>query len=215
MNAPDQSDDLAVAVELLSRGAAVAVPTDTQYALSAVATDADAVAEVFRLKRRPGFENLPVLIPSLDWLDRIAAPLEGRVRLLAERAWPGAVTLIVTKREDFATAAVTGETIALRIPDHPVALELLARLDAPLTGTSANLHGEPAALTPDDVREQLGGAVHIVGYGSVAPAGSPSTILDCSGRVPRVLRSGASLRPDIGDLLIQHWGLPDPDAAGA
>ena len=106
----------------------VALPTDTQYALSGIANDDQAVATVFRLKRRPGGENLPVFLPPTRWhehLAQIAEPLDERVMALAESAWPGAVTLIVNKRSDWPTSAVDGATIALRIPDHPVASAVL------------------------------------------------------------------------------------------
>ena len=203
------------AVDLLSRGAVVAMPTDTQYALSAVATNREAVAAVFKIKHRPAFENLPIFIPSVDWLERVAEQPPERVRGLAERVWPGAVTLILPRNPSFYTIAVHGDTIALRIPDHPVALQILRELDQPLTGTSANLHGQPAALTPEDVREQLRDAVHIVAPGPQLPAGAASTILDLAGPIPRVLRQGPALDPRIGDWLVEHWGIPEPDAAGA
>ena len=208
------SEDVRRAVEVLAHGEPVALPTDTQYALAANALDAEVVAAVFRLKRRPGAESLPVFIPSLDWLDRAAAESPARVRGLAELVWPGAVTLILPKHPQFDTDAVAGETIALRIPDHPVALEVLRELDRPLTGTSANLHGQPAALTPDDVRGQLGATVHIVEPGDVLPAGLASTILDCAAPIPRILRQGPDLDPRIGEWLVEHWGMPEPDGAG-
>ena len=201
------------------------MPTDTQYALSAIANDDQAVAAVFRLKRRPGGENLPVFLPPSRWrehLAQIAEPLDGRVMSLAESAWPGAVTLIVSKRVDWPTSAVDGATIALRIPDHPVAAAVLDRLDAPLTGTSANLHGEPASLSAADVRLQFGSAsrtarhsesLHILDEGGVMPAGIASTILDCTGRTPRVLRRGPMLSEKVGELLMRHWGLSEPDSA--
>lgn len=214
MSSDPLSREIALAVELLDRGAVVALPSDTQYALSAAADDDQAVASVFHIKQRPGFENLPVFIPSMDWLERIAADPSARLRGLAERVWPGPVTLILPKRSDFPTSAVVGDTIALRIPDHPVACQVLAALDRPLTGTSANLHGRPAALTPADVRAQFRDAVHIVAPGSRPPAGAASTILDCAGPIPRVLRQGPALDPRIGDWLVEHWGLPEPDAAG-
>ena len=208
------SEDIRQAVEILARGEPVALPTDTQYALSANALNPAAVAAVFRLKQRPGAESLPIFIPSLDWLDSAAAEPPARVRGLAELVWPGAVTLILPKHPRFNTDAVEGETIALRIPDHPVAQAVLDALDQPLTGTSANLHGQPAALTPDDVRGQLGAAVHIVEPGSVLPAGLASTILDCAAPIPRILRRGPQLDPRIGEWLVEHWGMPEPDAAG-
>ena len=200
------------------------MPTDTQYALSAVATDNQAVASIFRLKRRPGGENLPVFLPPARWrehLEQIAEPLDSRVESLAESAWPGAVTLIVNKRAEWATRAVDGPTVALRIPDHPVATALLDLLDEPLTGTSANIHGEPASLTSADVRRQLASglsqsryseSLHILDEDGVMPSGSASTILDCTGRVPQVLRRGPVLSVHVGELLMQHWGLSDLDS---
>ena len=202
------------AVERLARGEPIALPTDTQYALAADALNPAAIAAIFRIKQRPGAESLPVFLPSLDWLDRAAADAPPRIRGLAELVWPGAVTLILPMHPEFKTDAVAGDTIALRIPDHPVARQVLDDFDKPLTGTSANLHGQPAALTPDDVREQLGNAVHIVEPGGVLPAGPASTILNCAGPIPRVLRKGPELDPRIGEWLVEHWGMPEPDAAG-
>ncbi len=205
----------------------VAVPTDTQYALSAVASDDRGVASVFRLKRRPGAENLPVFLPPSSWREHlaiIAGPLDRRMQLLAESAWPGALTLIVNKRDDWPTRAVEGSTIALRIPDHPVATELLDRIDQPLTGTSANLHGEQAALSAADVRAQFASelygsrsgndseTLHILEESGVMPAGTASTILDCTRPVPRVLRRGPALSARVGELLMQHWGLAEFDS---
>ena len=148
----------------------------------------------------------------------MAEPLDERVLALATEAWPGAVTLIVNKRPDWPTRAVEGGTIALRIPDHPVATAVLDQLDAPLTGTSANVHGEPASLTAEDVRGQfdLDGmddgfseSLHILSEGGVMPAGTASTILDCTGRIPRVLRRGPQLSASVGELLMRHWGLSE------
>ncbi|MDE2966031.1 MAG: L-threonylcarbamoyladenylate synthase [Chloroflexota bacterium] len=214
-------DQLDQAVDHLRRSGVVALPTDTQYALSAVATDDQAVSAVFRLKQRPGGEHLPVFLPPARWREHLAEmadPLEDRVMALAEAAWPGAVTLIVNKRPDWRTRAVDGGTIALRIPDHPVATAVLDGLDAPLTGTSANIHGEPASLTADDVRgqfdsnrgnERFSESLHILAENGVMPAGTASTILDCTGRIPRVLRRGPQLSASVGELLMRHWGLSD------
>ncbi len=206
---------LSRAVDLLSRGAVVALPTDTQYALSAAAVNREAVAAVFLLKQRPGFESLPIFLPALDWLERVSERPAARIRGLAELVWPGPVTLILPKHPDFHSSAVIGGTIAVRIPDHPIAQQVLGGLDQPLSGTSANLHGQPAALTPDDVRAQFGESVHIVDPGPRLPAGAASTILDCTGPIPRILRQGPALDPRIGDWLVEHWGLPEPDAADA
>lgn len=212
---------LAQAVDHLQRGGVIALPTDTQYALSGVASNDDAVGNVFRLKRRPGGENLPVLLPPARWrahLEQLAEPLNPRVITLAEVAWPGALTLIVTKRREWSTRAVDGGTIALRIPDHPIAAAVLDAVDQPLTGTSANLHGQPAALTAAEVREQFSEhlstsaareTLHVLDDDGHMPAGTASTILDCTGHAPRVLRRGVVLEQNVGELLSELWGLVD------
>ena len=213
----------------MQRSGVVALPTDTQYALSAVATDDDAIATIFRLKQRPDGENLPIFLPPTRWLEHLAAiaePLDPRLRELADAAWPGALTLIVNKRGEWRSRAVSGGTVALRIPDHPLAATLLDLIDAPLTGTSANLHGEPAALSSDAVRRQFPAdaadcssvsamreTLHILDEGGVMPAGTASTILDCTVPTPRVLRRGAVLQSQVGELLLRHWGLAALESA--
>ncbi len=211
------------AVAHLRRGGVVALPTDTQYALSAAAANDQAVAAVFRLKHRPQGENLPVFLPPARWRDhlaQIAAPLDDRLQALAESAWPGALTLIVNRRASWRSRAVNGATIALRIPDHPLACALLDLADEPLTGTSANVHGQPASLTAADARRQFDAStsaipdselLHILDEGGVVPAGAASTILDCTGRDPRVVRRGPTLSAKVAELLMQHWGLSDLD----
>ncbi len=223
-------DQLDLTIDHLRSGGVVALPTDTQYALSAIATDHEAVQRVFELKRRPDGENLPVFLPPSRWrahMARIAEPLDPRVESLAEAAWPGALTLIVDKRPEWDSRAVDGGTVALRIPDHPLAAALLDRLDEPLTGTSANLHGAPASLRSQDVRDQfpqaqsadqlqrLSESFHIpvlLDESGVPPAGTASTILDCTGHAPRVLRRGPMLNANVGELLQRYWGLADLDS---
>ncbi len=213
------NSELDLAVAHLRDSGVIALPTDTQYALSAVATDDLAVARIFRLKRRPSGENLPILLPPARWRDHlaeIAAPLEDRVLALAEVAWPGAVTVIVSRRPGWRSRAIVADTVALRIPDHPVAAAVLDAIDQPLTGTSANLHGEAAARCAADVRRQFASDLHarnkretlrIVHEQGDTPAGLASTILDCTGPAPRVVRRGPTLDAAIGELLLQHWGL--------
>ena len=208
------SDPIAEAARELAAGRCVGVPTDTQYALSAAAANPAAVAAVYAHKQRPHTEPCPVFLPDFDWLPRVAVVEDERVVELARRVWPGAITLIFPLNPQFETTA-TAETIALRIPDHPVARSVLDEFGAPITGTSANRSGQPAALTADEVVRQLGGDLLVLGEGGRMPAGSPSTMLDLTGGQPRLLRRGAPWRPEVGEFLLSAWGLSEAALEGA
>ena len=218
--APRQSDTLttdpriADAADALRAGRCVGVPTDTQYALSADAANPAAIDAVYEHKRRPRTEPCPVFLPDIEWLPRVALVEDDRAVELARRVWPGAVTLIFPLHPQFETTA-TADTIGLRIPDHPVARAVLDAFGGPITGTSANRSGQPAALSADEVSRQLGPDLLVLGEGGLMPAGSPSTMLDLTGDSPRVLRRGATWPPEVGEFLLSAWGLDDAAVKGA
>jgi L-threonylcarbamoyladenylate synthase len=190
--------------ELLRAGRLVGVPTDTQYALSALSAQGAAVMQCFALKRRSDGEAMPIFVPDVSWLDVVATDVPAEVSALAEAVWPGALTLVLCRNPEWRSLASPGKTVAVRIPDHPVALALLAAVNAPITGSSANRHGEPAALTADTVHEVFGNEVTVLPALGVAPRGTASTILDCSGDTPRIVRSGAMDEARVTDLLERH-----------
>ncbi len=211
----DRQDSLkSRASQALQAGQVVGIPTDTQYALAADAANAAAVAQVYVVKGRSRNQAMPVFLPDFDWLPRVAVVEDERAIELARRVWPGAITLIFPLNPQFETTA-TAETIALRIPDHPVARSVLDEFGAPITGTSANRSGQPAALTADEVARQLGGDLLVLGEGGRMPAGSPSTMLDLTGGQPRLLRRGAPWRPEVGEFLLSAWGLSEAALEGA
>ena len=181
------------AVAWLRRGGVVAYPTDTLYGLGADVFSPRAVARVFQVKGRPEGMALPVLLADPADLEGVAAQVPEAARRLARRLWPGPLTLVV-RRHPRVPAAVTGgrDTVAVRVPDHPVPRALCRRLGSPITGTSANRSGGPDPVTAEDVRRQLGDVVDYIIDGGPAPAGRPSTIVDVSGAAPRVLRLGAA-----------------------
>ena len=189
---------------VLRDGGLLGLPTDTQYALSALASDGAAVMHCYACKQRSDDDAMPIFLPSLEWLDRVATDIPAGVRTLAAEVWPGAVTLVLPRNPDWRSLAVPGKTVAVRIPDHPLALGLLAAVDAPLTGSSANRHGEPPALRADDVRASLGEAVTVLPEGGVLPQGTASTILAWSDDELRILRPGALSDEDIQALLRRH-----------
>ncbi|MCZ6708091.1 MAG: L-threonylcarbamoyladenylate synthase [Chloroflexi bacterium] len=192
------------AADHLRDGGLVAIPTETQYALAARAADAAAVARCFALKQRPADEPQPIFLPSVSALDDVADGLSGGLRALARVVWPGALTLVLRKRPDWHSAAVPGDTVALRIPDHPIALAVLGAIQEPITGSSANVHGRPAALSAADVRRSFGDDVLILPPGDLVPQGTASTILDCARAEPRLLREGAIPRSRIEALVAEH-----------
>lgn len=175
----------------LQQGGVVAFPTDTFYGLAADTLCVSGIARVFRIKGRWERMALPVLLSDARELSGVAIDIPDVAWRLAERFWPGALTLVL-KRASAVPEIVSGgkDTVGVRVPDDPVARELIRRLGRPLTGTSANPTGTPAARTADEVRALLGAKVDFVIDGGARPGGQPSTVLDLTGAVPSILRSG-------------------------
>jgi L-threonylcarbamoyladenylate synthase len=180
------------AVRCLLEGGLVAFPTDTLYGLAAAASNDPAVKRLFEVKGRPPDRALPVLIQSIDDAEVVAIDIAPGARILMEAFWPGGLTLVLPRHPAFRSLALAGgETVAVRVPDHSVALELIRRLREPITGTSANLSGMPGPRTADDVRRQLGDRVDLIVDGGPCPGGIESTVVDCTVDPPRLLREGA------------------------
>lgn len=179
------------AVHVVGRGGLVVLPTDTVYGLGADAFSPQAVAALLAAKGRGRQMPPPVLIAGLGTLDGLALDVPTAARALAAAFWPGALTLVVRAQPSLAwDLGETGGTVALRVPDHPVAIELLART-GPLAVSSANRTGMPAATTAEQAAEQLGDAVELYLDAGAAPGGVASTIVDATGGPLRVLRAGA------------------------
>lgn len=179
------------AVNTVQAGALVVLPTDTVYGIGADAFDADAVAALLAAKGRGRQMPPPVLVGSVATLDGLATEVPEAARALATRFWPGALTLILTAQPSLAwDLGDTHGTVALRMPDHPTALALLART-GPMAVSSANLTGGPAATTAEEAHAQLGSSVRTYLDAGAAPGGVASTIVDATGETLRVVRAGA------------------------
>ena len=188
-------------IEKLKDGGVIALPTDTLYALAADATNDAAVERVFEIKGREGAKPLPLFVSGVD-MARRCATLSPAAECLARRFWPGALTLVLPKQASFRSLALAGgETVALRAPDHQVALEVIDGLGRPLTGTSANRSGGPDPVTADVVRRALGGELDLIIDAGACPEGRPSTIVDCTNDPPAVLREGVISGEAIRDAL--------------
>ena len=184
------------ALEILQSGGLVAFPTDTVYGLGALAFDGIAVESIYAAKDRPVEKAIPVLIGDADDLAKVSAEVPEIALKLAARFWPGPLTLVVPKHPDLPEAVSATATVGVRIPDHPVARALL-RLAGPMAVTSANLSGQPSPSTAREVFDQLGGRIALIIDGGRTPGGIPSTVVDCVGAEPKVLREGPISKGEI------------------
>jgi len=179
------------AVNAVSRGGLVVLPTDTVYGIGADAFDADAVTALLAAKGRGRHMPPPVLVPDARTLDGLATDVPEDARRLVEAFWPGGFTIILRAQPSLAwDLGETHGTVALRMPDHEAALALLRRT-GPLAVSSANTTGHPAALDAADAQAQLGDAVTVYLDGGTAPGGVASTIVDATSGTLRLVRAGA------------------------
>ena len=190
--------DIERAVALLRAGDLVAFPTETVYGLGADAANPAAVAKIFAAKGRPADHPLIVHLPGASHLARWAREVPPEAERLAAAFWPGPLTLIL-KRQANVPDAVTGgqDTVGLRVPSHPLALELLQAFDGGIAAPSANRFGRISPTSAAHVREELGERVPLVLDGGACPVGIESTILDLSRGTPVLLRPGAIGAADI------------------
>lgn len=183
---------IAQAARLLAAGQPVAFPTDTVYGIGVPAFDAQAVARLFAVKERPLSKAIPILIAGPDDLEQVAHTVPEPARKLARAFWPGGLTVVLPgnpRLPQILTAG--GDTVAVRLPDHPVPVELIQALGSPLAATSANLSGHPNPTEVQEVADQLGARIPLIIDGGTCPAGIPSSLVDLSRNPPRLLRAGA------------------------
>lgn len=206
---PPVTTDPDQAVAVLRSGGLVGFPTETVYGLAAVATNPDAVRRVFAVKGRPVDHPLIVHLPDVSHAARWADPVPPTLGALAAALWPGPLTVVV-RAGPAVPPEVTGgrPTVALRVPAHPLALEVLARLGDAVAAPSANRFGRVSPTTAADVVADLDGDVDLVLDGGPCGVGVESTIVDLTGDVPEVLRTGAVTATDLARILateVRTW----------
>ena len=185
---------LEAAAEILKTGGLVAFPTDTVYGVGALAFDEEAVRSIYAAKGRSEEKAIPILVSDAIDLNRVALSLPPAARRLAERFWPGPLTLVVLKDPNLPGSVSSTDTVGVRVPDHAIARALL-RQSGPMAVTSANISGQASPRTAGEVFQQLGGRIPLILDGGTTPGGVPSTVLDCTQPEPVVLRAGP-LPPD-------------------
>ena len=188
----DLRDEIIRAVDILREEGVIAFPTDTLYGLGADVFSVRAIQRVFDIKHRTGDMGLPILISSLSELDLVATGVSDTAMDMANRYWPGPLSLVLKKSPDVPLVLSGGrDTVAVRMPNHSVPTALVHELGRPITGTSANPSGGRSTETAEDVRRTLGDRVDYILDGGPSTLGTPSTIVDVTGPVPRLIRPGA------------------------
>jgi tRNA threonylcarbamoyl adenosine modification protein (Sua5/YciO/YrdC/YwlC family) len=203
---PDvRADAIQTAVHSVGAGELVVLPTDTVYGIGADAFDSVAVADLLRAKGRGRDMPVPVLVGSWTTIDGLVAAVYSRTRDLIEAFWPGGLTLVVRHAPSLTwDLGDSRGTVAVRMPLHPVAIELLEKT-GPMAVSSANRHGQPAAQTAAQAQEQLGEDVAVYLEDGQVEGGVASTIVDVTAARPRILRTGAitadALREVVPDIV--------------
>ncbi|MCW4602577.1 L-threonylcarbamoyladenylate synthase [Janibacter hoylei] len=209
----DRTGSVATTVDAVRRGEIVVIPTDTVYGIGADAFDPAAVANVLMAKGRGREMPPPVLIPDVRTVDGLARAVPDWARRLIDELWPGPLTLVLLAQPSLHwDLGETAGTVALRMPDDEIALEVL-RETGPMAVTSANRTGEPAATTITDAAVQLGPVVSVYLDGGPRTSLEPSTIIDCTGERPAILRLGAIGRDRLEEILGDGFDQADDEGA--
>ena len=177
------------ALEMLSSGGLVAFPTDTVYGVGALAFDGKAIESIYIAKDRPVEKAIPILISDALEIHKVGIDIPAVALKLAYRFWPGPLTILIPKRLDLPESVSSTATIAVRVPDHPIARALL-RAAGPMAVTSANISGGQSPVSAEEVYEQLAGRIPLILDGGRTPGGVPSTLVDCTTPELKVLREG-------------------------
>ncbi len=187
---------------ILRAGGLVAFPTETVYGLGAVATDARAVARIFEAKERPHFDPLIIHLGGPDWLERYVTSLPPEAERLAQRFWPGPMTLVLPKRDNIPDIVTSGlPTVAVRMPAHPVARALIQATGTAVAAPSANRFGQLSPTAAQAVEEEIGLRVDLILDGGPTQLGIESTIVAFGDTGPRLLRPGPVTLEELSECL--------------
>jgi L-threonylcarbamoyladenylate synthase len=196
------STEIQRAVEILRSGGLVAFATETVYGLGADATNAQAVGRIFSIKGRPSSNPLIVHVADVSVARRYVADWPESAERLARAIWPGPLTLVLPKGEQIVPEVTAGlATVAIRCPDHLIALELLRQFDGPIAAPSANRSNRISPTTADHVRRELGDKVDLILDGGPCRVGIESTVVDLTSPRPAILRPGAVTQQRLQELL--------------
>lgn len=190
------------AAEIIRAGGLVAFPTETVYGLGGNALDEDAAAKIYAAKGRPQDNPLIVHIQHIKELEGIVEDVPPGADELMKTFWPGPLTILFRKKPVIPSGTTAGlDTVAIRMPDHRIALELIKAAGVPIAAPSANISGKPSPTCAQDVLEDLNGKIDMILDGGTCPVGVESTVLDLSGPVPLILRPGGLPKEELEKIL--------------
>jgi L-threonylcarbamoyladenylate synthase len=207
------------AKETLEKEDIIAIPTETVYGLAGNAFSPSAIKKIFELKQRPFFNPLIVHIKSIMYLDKIAQDIPEKALKLAEQFWPGPLTLVLKKKDVIPEIVNAGkDTVAIRIPNHPLTLDLLAQLDFPLAAPSANPFGSISPTSADHVHSYFGESLSVIMDGGECQKGIESTIVGFEGETPILYRLGSisveQIESVVGEIKVINHSEKSPVAPG-
>src|SRR5581483_6350011 len=212
-------NEIQKAAQLIQEGGLVAFPTETVYGLGADALNPYAVAEIFEVKNRPTFDPLIVHVADMRQAEILVAKFPDKALRLIEKFWPGPLTLVLPKSSlvpDIVTSSLP--TVAIRVPDHPMALELIRESGRPIAAPSANLFGQVSPTTAEHVRKTFGNKIGMILDGGPCAIGVQSTVVSFIGKEPLLLRPGGAPLEEIEALIglvsVQVKSLDKPSAPG-
>jgi len=213
------SKDIKKAVQLLTNEQLVAIPTETVYGLAGNIFSEKAINSIFSTKKRPFFNPLIVHIPSVEFLENVVTHIPKKAKLLADAFWPGSMTLVLKKNRKIPDLITAGkDTVAVRIPNHPVTLSLLRQLAFPLAAPSANPFGSISPTKPSHVKNYFKNDIQMVLDGGACKNGIESTIIGFENEEPIIYRLGALPLEDIeavvGKIAIKNKKEQNPEAPG-
>lgn len=197
----EKEEDLLTAAGLLKKGEVVGIPTETVYGLAADAYNESAVAKIFAAKGRPQDNPLIVHIAAPEALDTVAENIPEIARKLAEKFWPGPLTMVLPKKKNLPMATSGGlDTVGVRMPSHSTARKIIELSGTPLAAPSANLSGSPSPTTASHVMEDMNGRIPAVVDGGACTVGVESTVISFEGEAVRILRPGFITPEDLGTI---------------
>lgn len=213
------SKDISKAVHLLQQDDLVAIPTETVYGLAGNIFSEKAIKKIFETKQRPLFNPLIVHIPNKEYIAQIVSEIPEKAKLLAAKFWPGSMTLVLQKKAIIPDVITAGkDTVAVRVPNHPVTLELLSKLDFPLAAPSANPFNSISPTKPEHVENYFKDSIQMVLDGGICKSGIESTIIGFENNEPVIYRLGAlaveEIEKVVGKVAIKNKSEENPNAPG-
>ncbi|WP_148865803.1 L-threonylcarbamoyladenylate synthase [Thermosediminibacter litoriperuensis] len=197
-----EPESVNLAARVIKNGGLVAFPTETVYGLGANALDEKAAFKIYQAKQRPQDNPLIVHIHSPGELEKLVSGVPRSARILMEKFWPGPLTMVLNKSGAVPYGTTGGlDTVAVRMPRHPVALALIRESGVPIAAPSANISGRPSPTAAEDVYEDLAGRVDLILDGGPCEVGVESTVLDLTGELPVILRPGGVTREELEAVL--------------